>query len=237
MEAAKTDALLSYETVHQSGAVNVELSRYQRLISKFQEAEYNVFFSLNLLNIVQNAVFTLSTLLLCYLDVYQISIDLQDVAMFVTLLTYIAQLQAPLNFFGSFYTQVQNNLVDAERMLELFKEMPTVTDRKDAVELETCNGRISFRDVSFAYNEGQRKALRNVSFEVEPGTSTAIVGESGSGKSTILKLLFRFYDVDDGRIEIDGKDLRDLRLESLRNHIGVVPQEYVPLKRSCPLPS
>ena len=97
----------------------MEVSRYQRLISAFQKAEYYVFFSLNLLNAVQNGVFTLGTLLACYLNAYQISADLQQVAMFVTLLTYLAQLQAHLNFFGSFYTQVQNNLVDAERMLEL----------------------------------------------------------------------------------------------------------------------
>lgn len=85
----------------------------------FQKAEFKVSFSLSLLNAVQNAVFTLGTLLVCYLNAYQISVDMQDVAKFVTLLTYLAQLQAPLNFFGTFYTMVQNNLVDAERMLEL----------------------------------------------------------------------------------------------------------------------
>jgi len=90
----------------------------------YQKAEYRVLFSLNLLNAVQNGVFTLGTLLLCYLNAFQISIDLQQVPMFVTLLTYLAQLQAPLNFFGSFYTQAQNNLVDAERMLELVRPFP-----------------------------------------------------------------------------------------------------------------
>lgn len=118
---SRTDALLSYETVHHSGAVTMEMSKYERLISHFQKAEYSVFFSLNLLNSVQNGVFTLGTLLVCYLNAYQISVELQSVSMFVTLLTYLAQLQAPLNFFGSFYTQVQNNLVDAERMLELVR--------------------------------------------------------------------------------------------------------------------
>ena len=97
----------------------MEISRYTNIISHFQKSEYNVLFSLNLLNAVQNGVFTLGTLLVCYLNAYQISMNMQDVSMFVTLLTYLAQLQAPLNFFGSFYTQVQNNLVDAERMLEL----------------------------------------------------------------------------------------------------------------------
>jgi ATP-binding cassette, subfamily B, vacuolar membrane transporter HMT1/ACLQ len=97
------------------------VSRFQQLVAIFQKAEYSVFFSLNLLNAVQNGTFTLGVALVCYLNAYQISMDLQNVAMFVTLLTYLAQLQAPLNFFGSFYTQVQNNLVDAERMLDLVR--------------------------------------------------------------------------------------------------------------------
>ncbi|KAF3058035.1 Heavy metal tolerance protein [Daldinia childiae] len=226
MEAAKTDALLLYETVHYSSALPTEISRFGKLISSFQKAEYNVFFSLNLLNAVQNGVFTVGVALVCYLNAYQISMDMQPVAMFVTLLTYMAQLQAPLNFFGSFYTQVQNNLVDAERMLNLFKEEPTVVDREGAVELRSCKGNISFSDVSFSYNNNHR-ALHNISFDVMSGTSTAIVGESGSGKSTILKLLFRFYDVDSGAIKIDGIDIRDMKLESLRDFIGVVPQDTI----------
>ncbi|KAI0419768.1 ABC heavy metal transporter [Xylaria grammica] len=226
MEAAKTDALLSYETVHHSGAVQMEMSRYENLIAFFQKAEYDVFFSLNVLNAVQNGVFTLGTLLVCYLSAYQISADMQNVAVFVTLITYIAQLQAPLNFFGSFYTQVQNNLVDAERMLELFEEKPQVTDREGAVDVEACHGEITFSNVSFAYS-GRSRALNGVSFSVPSGTSTAIVGESGGGKSTILKLLFRFYDITEGDIRLDGTDIRDIRINSLRRHIGVVPQDTI----------
>ncbi|TVY27403.1 ABC transporter [Lachnellula hyalina] len=213
MEAAKSGPMLSYLTK-------------PCIIAVLLLSEYNVFLSLNLLNAAQNGVFTLGTLLVCYLNAYQISMNMQQVAMFVTLLTYLAQLQAPLNFFGSFYTQVQNNLVDAERMLELFEQKPTVVDSEDAVDVSKCNGGISFSNVSFAYN-GQHPALQNVSFEVLPGTSTAIVGESGSGKSTILKLLFRFYDISDGSIKLDGLDTREMRIESLRSHMGVVPQDTI----------
>lgn len=106
-----------------------------------------------------------------------------------------------------------------------FDEKPDVTDREEAVDVDICNGGISFTNVSFAYN-GRNTALNDVSFKVPPGTSTAIVGESGSGKSTILKLLFRFYDTNQGRIEVDSLDIRDIRIDSLRRHIGVVPQEY-----------
>ncbi|OTA92432.1 hypothetical protein M434DRAFT_21883 [Hypoxylon sp. CO27-5] len=212
MEAAKTDALMSYETVHHNGAVDAETSRFQRLVSIFQHAEYNVFFSLNLLNAVQNGVFTIGILLLCYFDAFQISKHQQRVANFVTLLTYLAQLQAPLNFFGSFYTQVQNNLVDAERMLDL--------------PLRGCTGRVTVEDIHFAY-DARKPALKGVSFDLLPGTSTAIVGESGSGKSTILKLLFRFYDVQSGSIKVDGVDIRDITVADLRSHFGIVPQDTI----------
>lgn len=110
---------MSYETVHYNGAVKLEISRFGRLTSAFQKAEWKVLSSLNLLNAVQNGVFALGLLVLCYLDAFQISHRQQQVAKFVTLLTYLAQLQAPLSFFGSFYTQVQNTLVDSERMLQL----------------------------------------------------------------------------------------------------------------------
>ena len=110
---------MSYETVHHNSALPLELTKFQRLVKHFQGAEYSVFFSLNMLNAVQNFIFVLSVLLTCLLAAFQISEGTHKVAMFVTVLTYLAQLQAPLNFFGSFYTQVQNNMVDAERMLAL----------------------------------------------------------------------------------------------------------------------
>ncbi|KAI0508619.1 heavy metal tolerance protein [Xylaria bambusicola] len=186
MEAAKTDALLSYETVYYCGAV-----------PGFQNAEYRVLFSLNLLNVTQNNILTVASLLICYLDAYHISMRRQDVSMF-------------------------NNLINAERMLELFKKLPGVTGRKGAIDLDTYAGKISFKGVSFAYNGSRNQALKDVSFDVEPGTSVAIVGESGSGKSTVLKLLFRFYDVDHSSIEVDSRDIRNLRLQSLRDFITIL---------------
>lgn len=239
----RTDALMSYETVHHNSAVPNELSRFNGLIKSFQGAEYFVFFSLNMLNATQNLLFTAGVAIVCLLCAYQISADMQKVSMFVTLITYLAQLQAPLNFFGSFYTQVQNNLIDAERMLALvslvmtaetvlmltsiqFKEKPLIQDGDNAMPLNYCKGKVEFKNINFAYDE-RRPALRDVSFVVEPGTSTAIVGESGSGKSTILKLLFRFYDVAGGSVQVDGMDVRDMTIASLRSHLGVVPQDAI----------
>ena len=162
--------------------------------------------------------------------------------MLVSILAYFSQLQGPLAFFGSFYTMVQNNMIDAERMLELvsrgryrgsyfvnrdqFKQSPNVVDQAQATVLPRCMGKITFSHVNFAY-DGRKPALKDVSFAVEPGTSTAIVGESGSGKSTCLKLLFRFYNVNSGTIYVDDKDVKDVTMKSLRQYIGVVPQDTV----------
>ncbi|ORY14659.1 putative transport protein [Clohesyomyces aquaticus] len=226
MDATKMDTMMSYETVHHNDAVPVEVERFGEHVAQFQSAEFSVLFSLNALNIAQNLVLVFGTLLVVLLSTLQISVGMHTVAMFVSVLAYFTQLQAPLQFFGSFYTQVQNNLVDAERMLGLFKLQPSITDSPNAVPLTTCNGRIHFAHVSFSY-DSQRAALSDVSFTIEPGTSTAIVGESGSGKSTCLKLLFRFYDVCKGSISVDGHDIRHLTLGSYRKHIGVVPQDTI----------
>lgn len=111
--------MMAYETVHHNCAVHLELSKFRSLVEYFQRAEYYVLFSLNGLNAIQNFIFILGVVLVCLLSGYQISIGVLRVSDFVTLITYFAQLQAPLAFFGSFYNQVQNNLVDAERMLDL----------------------------------------------------------------------------------------------------------------------
>ncbi|KAF2276637.1 uncharacterized protein EI97DRAFT_432879 [Westerdykella ornata] len=226
MDAAKMDTMMSYETVHHNGAVPVETDRFGDHVDAYQKAEFRVLFSLNLLNITQNLVLTLGIFLVILISALQISVGLQTVAMFVSILGYFTQLQAPLQFFGSFYSQVQNNLVDAERMLDLFKEKPTIVDSKNAKDLPNCSGRITFSNVSFAYDK-RKPAIEDVTFTAEHGTSTAIVGESGSGKSTCLKLLFRFYDVSSGSIQIDGSDIRDVKLEDLRSHMGIVPQDTI----------
>ncbi|UKZ72373.1 hypothetical protein TrVFT333_000002 [Trichoderma virens FT-333] len=177
-----------------------------------------------MLNAVQNLIFTLGVAVVSLLSAYNISSGAEDVALSVSLIAYLAQLQAPLGFFGSFYTQIQNNLIDAERMLASFEEKPSVIDKPTAYDLHHCKGHIKFEKVSFAYDPRQQ-ALYDISLDILPGTSIAIVGESGSGKSTLLRLLFRFYNVDSGKILIDGINTEDITIRSLRDHFGVVPQE------------
>ncbi|KAG0648707.1 Aspirochlorine biosynthesis Q [Hyphodiscus hymeniophilus] len=225
-DAVKNDSLTSYETVKYFNAEDYEFNRYRTAVSTFQKMEYKVTVSLNVLNISQNMVFMTGLLATSFIAAYQVTIGKRKVGDFVILLTYMAQLQSPLNFFGSFYRSVQSAMISGERLLELFKEQPTVTDDPSAAPMLACEGAIRFQDVKFSYDT-RKPALESLSFNCRPGTTTAFVGESGGGKSTVFRLLFRFYNAQDGSIQVDGKDVKDITIDSLRSHIGVVPQDTI----------
>ncbi|KAF3387287.1 Heavy metal tolerance protein [Penicillium rolfsii] len=225
-DAVKNDSMVSYETVKYFNAEQYEFQRYRDAVGEFQKAEYHVLFSLTLLNTCQNTVFMMGLLLTCFIAAYQVSTGQRKVGQFVTLLTYMAQLQGPLNFFGTFYRSIQSALINAERMLELFREQPTVVDSPYATPLAMCKGDIKFQDVKFSYDK-RKPALNGLTFRCEPGTTTALVGESGGGKSTVFRLLFRFYNAEQGCLSVDGHDVQDITIDSLRRHIGVVPQDTV----------
>ena len=218
--------MVSYETVKYFNAEAYEFNRYRTAVTDFQRAEYKVLISLNIMNVSQNLVFTLGLMITCFISAYQVTTHQRKVGDFAVLVTYMAQLQGPLNFFGTFYRSIQFAMINSERMLELFKEQPTVVDDPNARALHTCEGEIRWSDVEFSYDK-RRPALDGVSFCCRPGTTTALVGESGGGKSTIFRLLFRFYNATAGGIQIDGHDVRDVTIESFRRHIGVVPQDTV----------
>ena len=225
-DAVKNDSMMSYETVKYFNAETYEFNRYREAVVKYQKAEYKVTFSLALMNTIQNLVFMLGLIVACFIAAYQVTTGQRRVGDFVKLLTYMTQLQGPLNFFGTFYRMIQNNMINSERMLELFKEKPTVVDRPDAVELPSCKGEIRYNDVRFSYDT-RKPALHGLSFRCKPGTTTALVGESGGGKSTVFRLLFRFYNAQSGNIQIDAHDTERITIDSLRRHIGVVPQDTV----------
>jgi ATP-binding cassette, subfamily B, vacuolar membrane transporter HMT1/ACLQ len=195
-------------------------------VRDFQRAEYKVTLSLQVMNITQNLVFMLGLLVVSFIAAYQVTTGQQPVGQFVTLSTYMAQLQNPLNYFGTFYRTVQSAMISGERLLELFKEQPSVVDEPGAIDIPSCEGEIRFDNVKFAYDD-RKPALEGLTFTCPPGTTTALVGESGGGKSTVFRLLFRFYNFQEGSIQLDGHDVRSITIQALRSHIGVVPQDTI----------
>ncbi|KAF8813645.1 hypothetical protein BYT27DRAFT_7157317 [Phlegmacium glaucopus] len=224
-----TDCLLNYETVKYFGGEQHEGERYREAIREYQALEYKVTISLNLLNLVQNCIITLGLLIGSLMVAYEdTSSGKYQASQFIYFITYLAQLYSPLNQLGYLYRSVNQSLVDTERLLALLNEPTEVNDKPNAPDLIVYDGEIEFDNVNFSY-DNRTPALNGVSFKVPKGSSVALVGESGAGKSTILRLLYRFYDLGEGqgRILIDGQDIRDVTQTSLRKAIGVVPQDSV----------
>lgn len=224
--ARAVDSLLNFETVKYYNAEGYEVERYREAIIKYQGLEWKSSASLVLLNQTQNLVIGGGLLAGSLLCAYFVSEQKLQVGDFVLFGTYIIQLYMPLNWFGTYYRMIQTNFIDMENMFDLLKEETEVKDLPGAGPLRFHRGQIEFENVHFSYADG-RETLQDVSFTVTPGQTLALVGPSGAGKSTILRLLFRFYDISSGCIRIDGQDISQVTQISLRSHIGVVPQDTV----------
>ena len=140
--------------------------------------------------------------------------------------TYLAQVTDPIYMLATSYRRIQNTLVDLEKMLDLLDEPLEIKDPETALELKPSSGKIEFKEVNFAYNP-ERPILKNISFTINPGETIGIVGPTGSGKSTIMRLIFRLFDAQEGSILFDDQDVKSVTQYSLRKHIGVVPQDTV----------
>ncbi|KAM6178688.1 ATP-binding cassette sub-family B member 6 isoform 2-T2 [Rhynchocyon petersi] len=224
--ARAVDSLLNFETVKYYNAESYEVERYREAIIKYQSLEWKSSASLVLLNQTQNLVIGLGLLSGSLLCAYFVTEQKLQVGDFVLFGTYIIQLYMPLNWFGTYYRMIQTNFIDMENMFDLLKEETEVKDLPGAGPLRFQRGQIEFENVHFSYADG-RETLQDVSFTVMPGQTLALVGPSGAGKSTVLRLLFRFYDVNSGCIRIDGQDISQVTQNSLRARIGVVPQDTV----------
>lgn len=220
------DSLLNYETVKYFNAEDVEERRYEEQYHRFSNANVKNETSLAWLNVGQSAITNLmmgGAMAYTVWGWWQGRLSVGDVVLVNTLL---AQFFRPLDVLGWVYRTIVQGLIDVEAMFRLLDTQAEIADAPHAKPLAVAGGHIRFEDVDFAY-EPARQILHGVSFDVPPGAKVAVVGHSGAGKSTLSRILYRFYDIADGRVSIDGQDLRDVTQSSLRRAIGIVPQDTV----------
>lgn len=220
------DSLLNYETVKYFGNEEFEAGRYDKNLQRYEAAATKSETSLGVLNSAQSLVIALAVTALMWraaVGIVDKDLTLGDLVMVNVLMI---QLYIPLNFLGVMYREITQALIDTEKMFRLLDEHREVADKPNAPALEVRGAAIRFENVDFGYN-ANRQILHGVSFDIPAGKTVAVVGSSGAGKSTLSRLLFRFYDVNAGRITFDGQDLRDVKQASLRAALGIVPQDTV----------
>ncbi|MGE0700696.1 MAG: ABC transporter ATP-binding protein/permease [Hyphomicrobiaceae bacterium] len=220
------DSLLNYETVKYFGAEAREAARYDASMARYEQASVRTYTSLAVLNAGQAIIFTLAMTLCMALSAAAVVRGEASVGQFIMINAIMLQLFIPLNFMGMVYREIKQGVTDIERMMDVLEQKPEVPDRPGAKPLAVAGGTVRFENVRFCY-EPARTILEGLTFEVPAGKMVAIVGPSGAGKSTISRILMRFYDVADGRVTIDGQDIRDVTQASLRAAMGVVPQDTV----------
>ena len=220
------DSLLNYETVKYFSAEEREANRYDGAIKQYEKAALTTAYSLAFLNFGQSLIITAGLIIVMVMAALGVQSGYLTVGDFVMVNAYMIQITMPLNFLGTVYREIRQGLVDMGEMFDLLEQPVEILDSENASELKITDGHISFENVTFGYNKS-RLIIQNVSIEIKSRETIAIVGPSGSGKSTIGRLLFRFYDAQQGSIKIDGQDIRDVTQESLHRSIGVVPQDTV----------
>ncbi|SEG65672.1 ABCB family ABC transporter ATP-binding protein/permease [Marinobacterium lutimaris] len=220
------DSLLNYETVKYFNNEHYEAERYDGNLARWESARLKTRMTLMLLNSGQALIIATGMALMLWLAAQDVVNNEMTLGSLVMINAYILQLFMPLNFLGMVYREIRRALTDIENMFGLLKKAPSVSDEPNAPTLRVTEGAIEFRNVNFAYH-AERPILKNLSFKVNPGEKVAVVGPSGAGKSTLARLLFRFYDLQNGEILIDNQPINRVSQLSLRQAIGVVPQDTV----------
>jgi ATP-binding cassette subfamily B protein len=220
------DSLLNYETVKYFGNEAMELRRYDGTLSEWEHWAVKSQTSMSLLNFGQGTVIALGVSLVMYLAIRGVAAGEIGIGDLVLLNAFLLQLFIPLGFLGIVYRQIKYSLADMDLIFKLLESEPEIRDAADAAALKVAGGQVRFEGVDFGY-QPERRILHGLDLEVPAGAKIAVVGHSGAGKSTLARLIYRFYDVNAGRITIDGQDIRDLTQDSLRAAIGIVPQDTV----------
>ncbi len=220
------DSLINYETVKYFNNEDFEVKRYDTTLSSWENAAVKSQTSMSILNFGQGAIIAVGlTFIMLYAGIGVVD-GKMSIGDLVLINTMMLQLFIPLGFLGIIYRMLKHTLADMDMVFKLLDEKLEIKDKKDAKDLIHRHGEISFEHVDFSYQE-DRKILHDISFSIKPGQKLAIVGHSGSGKSTLARLLFRFYEVNKGRILYDGQDISQVTQSSLRKAIGIVPQDTV----------
>jgi ABC-type transport system involved in Fe-S cluster assembly fused permease/ATPase subunit len=220
------DSLLNYETVKYFSAEEREAARYDKAMARYEDASVSAYTSLAVLNAGQAVIFTIGLAAVMVMCAFEIKSGSKTVGDFVLINAMMIQLYQPLNFMGMVYREIKQAITDIEIMFSILTREPEIKDATNAPQLKVESGTIRFENVRFSY-EAARPILKGISFEVPAGKTVAVVGPSGAGKSTISRLLFRFYDLSGGHILIDNQDIAKVTQKSLRQAIGMVPQDTV----------
>ena len=220
------DSLLNYETVKYFSAEEREAARYDKAMARYEDASVRAYTSLAVLNAGQAVIFTIGLAAVMVMCAFEIKSGSKTVGDFVLINAMMIQLYQPLNFMGMVYREIKQAITDIEIMFSILTREPEIKDVANPPQLKVERGTIRFENVRFSY-EAARPILKGISFEVPAGKTVAVVGPSGAGKSTISRLLFRFYDLSGGHILIDDQDIAKVAQKSLRQAIGMVPQDTV----------
>ncbi|MBN8442894.1 MAG: ABC transporter ATP-binding protein/permease [Thauera sp.] len=220
------DSLINFETVKYFNNEEYEARRYDEQLQKWINAQITNQYSLSALNVGQAAIIAVGVTAMMWQAALRVASGAMTIGDIVLVNAFLIQLYIPLNFLGVLYREIRQSLTDIERMFGLMHQHREVADAPDALTLPTGPAAVRFEHVGFAY-DAKRPILFDVDFDIPAGSTVAVVGHSGSGKSTLARLLYRFYDVQQGAIRINGHDLRQLTQHSLRSAIGIVPQDTV----------
>jgi len=220
------DSLLNYETVKYFNNEDHEYHRFDRSLQQYEIAAVQSQTSLSLLNVGQGVIISGGLISIMIMMGNGVATGIYTIGDFVLVNTFLIQLYMPLNFLGFVYRQIKQSLIDMEKMFSVLSVKTDVKDTKNAKNLSITAGEIKFKNVHFQYDE-RRPVIQDISFTIPQGHTLAIVGSSGAGKSTISRLIYRFYDIQSGQITIDGQNITDVTQSSLRQHIGIVPQDTV----------